>query len=121
MKSGGEFVVPELKNIDALVTLLQPWLKRKETKVISVDKNEKFTNEINIIKPSEVSTVNTSEPLDNLSSVLVLPEMSKNNKPQAIDLVLYAQNQTLNIPSIGKDKSDEGRSFEEFEETIDSL
>ena len=28
---------------------------------------------------------------------------------------------TLNIPSIGKDKSDEGRSFEEFEETIDSL
>lgn len=89
----GEFVVPELKNIDALVALLQPWLKRKETKVISVDKNEKFTNEINVIKPSEVSTVNTSEPLDNLSSVLVLPEMSKNNKPQAIDLVLYAQNQ----------------------------
>ena len=25
---------------------------------------------------------------------------------------------TLNIPSVGKDKSDEGRSFEEFEEAI---
>jgi len=91
----GEFVVPELKNIDALVALLQPWLKRKETKVISVDKNEKFTNEINVIKPSEVSTVNTSEPLDNLSSALVLPlpEVSKNNQPEEINLVLYAQNQ----------------------------
>jgi hypothetical protein len=91
----GEFVVPELKNIDALVTLLKPWLKRKETKAITIDKNEKITHEVNVSKAIEVSTLNTNEPLDNLSPALVLPllEVSKNNQPEAINLVQYAQNQ----------------------------
>ena len=91
----GEFVVPELKNIDALVALLQPWLKRKKTKVISIDKSEEFTNDVHVSKHGEVNTLNTNEPLDNLSSTLVLPlpETSKNNQPEAINLVVYAQNQ----------------------------
>jgi hypothetical protein len=91
----GEFVVPELKNIDALVTLLKPWLKRKETKAISIDKNEKITHEVNVSKAIEVSSLNTDEPLENLSPALVLPlpEVSKNNQPEVINLVQYAQNQ----------------------------
>ncbi|NQZ87165.1 MAG: hypothetical protein HRT54_06250 [Colwellia sp.] len=94
-KKWGEFVVPELKNIDALVALLQPWLKRNETKVISIDKSEKFSNDVHVSKRSEVNTLNTNEPLDNLSPTLALPlpETSKNNQADAINLVLYAQNQ----------------------------
>jgi hypothetical protein len=91
----GEFIVPELKNIDALVALLQPWLKRKETKAISIDKSEKITNHVHISKQGKVNALNTNEPLDNLSSTLALPlpETSMNNQPEAINLVVYAQNQ----------------------------
>jgi hypothetical protein len=91
----GEFVVPKLNNIDALVTLLQPWLKRKETKVIDIDKSEKLTNEVHVNKRSEEKTLNTNEPLDNLSSTLALPlpETAKSNPKEAINLALYAQHQ----------------------------
>ena len=48
-----------------------------------------------------------------------LTSLYKNDKTVSVYPLRFGA--TLNIPSIGKDKSDEGRTFEEFEEAIDSL
>ena len=89
----GVFTVPELNNIDALVTLLQLWLKPKKTKVVPSDKLEKHTAKIKKIKKTDVQTLNTNKQPEKALSTLDLIKTTKEHQPDPLDLEKYAQNQ----------------------------
>jgi hypothetical protein len=89
----GVFTVPEIFNIDALVTLLQLWLKPKKTKVVPSDKLEKHTAKIQKIKKAGVQTLNTNKQPEKVLSTLDLIKTTKQHQPAPLDLEKYAQNQ----------------------------
>jgi hypothetical protein len=101
-------IVPELNNIDALVTLLKPWLKAKETKVVSIDKSDvqpkevtgsnrrevnTQTNDFYESFNSEVQANDITEDLDKISLELGFAQTTKTTHLDPLNLEVYAQHQ----------------------------
>jgi hypothetical protein len=89
----GKFVVPALNNIDALVTLLNPWLKPKETKVVAIDKLKKHIDEVDECKSAELKMLETNLQLNKTASTIDLLQTPKIDQPEPLNLELYTHNQ----------------------------
>jgi len=86
-------VVPTLNDIDSLVTLLQPWLKAKPTKVLSIDKLTEQTNEVKDPENINTQVLKTIEKIDDILSTVNLAHTTPTDQPEAFNLEVYAQNQ----------------------------
>jgi hypothetical protein len=76
-------VVPALDDIDALVTLLKPWLKAKQTQAISNAPLEEQNN--------DSQKRQTSKKIDQVHSALDLTPASKTNQSEPFNLEQYAK------------------------------
>jgi HPt (histidine-containing phosphotransfer) domain-containing protein len=86
-------VVPKLDDIDALVTLLQPWLKAKHTQAISNAPLEEQNNDSQKRKNIDAQKRQTSKKIDQVHSALDLTPASKTNQSEPFNLEQYAKTQ----------------------------
>jgi len=86
-------IMPALNDIESLVVLLQPWLKAKPTKVVSIDKLTVSTNAVQNPENINTQVLKTSEKLDDILSTLNLVHTTPTDQSEAFNLALYAQNQ----------------------------
>jgi len=91
--------VPELTDINKLVTLLEPWLKAKHTQVAKVEKPPE-DKEINIAEQSKslasqpvIRAAQDNEKLDSVLSALDLTPVVQDVQEQVFNLDKYAKNQ----------------------------
>jgi hypothetical protein len=84
-------VVPALDDIDALVILLQPWLKAKQTKVISNVPLEEQNNDSQKLRNIDAQKRQTSKKIDQVHSALDLTPASKTNQSEPLNLEKYAK------------------------------
>jgi hypothetical protein len=89
----GVSVIPELDNTDALVTLLQPWLKPKRTKVIPIEKIEKSTVLVKKPKTTDTGMLDANVQLGKIPSNVGSSKASEVYQQSPLDLDVYARNQ----------------------------
>jgi len=86
-------VVPDLKDVDSLVALLQPWLKAKPTKVVSIAKLTEQANEVTEPENIKARVRKPTEKFDDILSTVNLAHTAPSNQAEAFNLEVYAQNQ----------------------------
>jgi hypothetical protein len=85
--------VPALHNIDALVALLQPWLKAKKTEVVATDKPNEQNDKVQKNENVHLQTLKTNEKLDQILSTFDSTTTSETTLLEPFQLEKYAQNQ----------------------------
>ncbi|MBA6356311.1 MULTISPECIES: hypothetical protein [unclassified Colwellia] len=86
-------ILPALHDVDALVLLLQPWLKAKPTKVVAINTVKAQSNKTKEHNNIDAELLKTTEKLDNVLSNLDLTPAAKTNQPEPFNLEHYAKNQ----------------------------
>ncbi|TWX52455.1 hypothetical protein [Colwellia hornerae] len=86
-------IIPALHDIDALVILLQPWLKAKPTKVVAINKVKAQSNQTKAYNNIDAELLNTTEKLDKVLSTLDLTPAAKKDITEPFNLEHYAKNQ----------------------------
>ncbi|MBA6397233.1 hypothetical protein [Colwellia sp. BRX10-4] len=86
-------ILPALYDVDALVLLLQPWLKAKPTKVVAINTVKAQSNKTREYINIDAELLKTTEKLDDVLSNLDLTPTAKTNQPEPFNLEHYAKNQ----------------------------
>jgi hypothetical protein len=86
-------ILPALHDVDALVLLLQPWLKAKPTKVVAINTVKAQSNKTKEHNNIDAELLQTTEKLDNVLSKLDLTPAAETNQPEPFNLEHYAKNQ----------------------------